>query len=471
MTTQNKLDILFINLPSAFGSYDSTKLGVYKQAYPLLSFMSLSAFVKKSGFTTAVLDLGIEENPYDLLRQKLKERRPKFVGITSATPFFHEAVEVAKITKEILEKEATVICGGPHVTALPEESLQNSEIDIVVAGEGEQTLLEIMQNKKLPEIDGIFYKIDSKILGTPPRKFVDNLDSLPSPDFSVYDIKRYHCAKIVSRYSPVLQIETSRGCPHNCSFCNKSIFKRAFRAKSPERVVAEMKYFEKNGAAELRIIDDQFAADIGRAKKICRLLIKEPIKIPWCLPNGIRVDRVDEEFLSLAKQAGCYQVSIGFESGDQDVLDSIDKDISLEQSEKCMKIVKKSGLESIGFFILGLPTDTEKSMKKTIEFAVKMMPTFAKASIFAPYPGSRLFNEYEENGRIKTHDWRKYNSHKVVDLYEHPNLSHETLEKYLDRFYHSFYLNPRFLWMRFFRSLREHTFWRDVYYGARTFLS
>ncbi len=465
MKTENHPDILFINPSSSFESYDSTKLGVYQQAYPLLSFMSLSAFVKERGFSTAVLDLGIEENPDVLLREKLKTLKPKFVGLTSPTTFFHEVKGIAKICREILGRETIIIYGGPHATALPEECLANSEIDIAVVGEGEQSLLEIMLGKEWEAIAGIAYRADGRVFINLARPFIDDLDALPFPDVGLYDFSRYHCAKIVSRHSPVLQMETSRGCPNNCSFCNKSVFKRRFRAKSPERVVAEMKRLAAGGAVELRMIDDQFCADLNRAKEICRLILREKINIPWNLPNGVRVDIIDQEFLDLAKRAGCYQVSIGFESGDQKSLDSVDKGITLEQGVRCLAMVKQAGLESIGFFILGLPADTEESLKKTVDFAVKLMPTYAKASIATPFPGSRLFEQYAKAGRIKTRDWSKYNQHKVADIYNHPNLSHEIIKKYLDLFYRSFYLNPRFLRLRLGKSLREHTFWRDIYYA------
>jgi len=469
-TINKPTDILFVNPPSAFGAYASTKVEVFKQVFPLLSFMSLSAYVRQGGFSAAVLDLGIETNPYDLLRDKLKELKPKFIGITSTTPLFFEVADISKISREMLKQDVKIIYGGPHATALPQESLENSEADIAVTGEGEQTLLEILQGKKPSDIKGISYKEGKSILSTPPRDFINNLDSLPFPDISFYDINRYHCSKLVNRGTPVLHMETSRGCPNNCSFCNKSIFRRQFRTKSPQRVVDEMKYFIKAGAGELRVIDDQFAADIKRAKEICRLIIKENIKVPWNLGAGIRVDRSDQEFLDLAKRAGCYQVGIGFESGDQESLNSIDKGVTLEQAAKCMEMVKKSGLESVGFFMLGLPVDTEESMKRTITFAIKMMPTYAKATVTLPLPGTRLFAQYEKEGRIKTRDWSKYNFHKIADVYEHPNLSQETLRKYYNLFYRAFYFNPHFLAMRLLKSLREHTFWRDVYYGIKTFL-
>jgi radical SAM superfamily enzyme YgiQ (UPF0313 family) len=464
------IDILFINPPSAFGAYENTKVSVFRQVFPLLSFMSLSARVKQDGFKTALLDLGIEKQPWNLLREKLEELRPRRIGITSTTPLFFEVRDIAKISRETLGETVTIIYGGPHAVALPEENLKETKIDICVIGEGEETLTEILRGKKLSEIKGIFYKEGDKILSTTAREFIKNLDNLPFPDIELYDIAKYHCSKLVSRGTPVLHMETSRGCPNNCTFCNKNIFQRLFRTKSPQRVIDEMKYFIRHGVGEFRIIDDQFATDINRAKEICRLMLKEKINVPWNLANGVRVDRVDLEFLELAKKAGCYQVGIGFESGDQKSLDSIEKGITLEQAVRCMEMVKKAGLESVGFFMLGLPADTEESLKKTIDFAVKMMPTYAKCTVTLPLPGTRLFDQYEKEGRIKTRDWSKYNFHKVADVYEHPNLSHETLKKNYNLFYRRFYLNPRYLKMRIVKSIRDRTFWRDIYYGLKTFL-
>ncbi|OHA14528.1 MAG: hypothetical protein A3A10_02615 [Candidatus Tagabacteria bacterium RIFCSPLOWO2_01_FULL_42_9] len=469
-STQKPIDILFINPPSAFGAYENTKVSVFRQVFPLLSFMSLGGRLKQEGLKADILDLGIEKEPWGILRKTLEAAKPRFIGITSTTPLFFEVKDIAKIAREILGNEVKIIYGGPHATALPKESLEETEINIAVVSEGEETLKEILEGKNLSAIKGIFYKDGGKILSTSARGFIKNLDSLPMPDISLYDIRRYHCSGLVSRGTPVLHMETSRGCPSNCSFCNKNIFQRFFRTKSAERVVDEMKYFIKHGVGEFRIIDDQFATDIERAKKICKLMIKENIRVPWNLANGVRVDRVDQEFLDLAKKAGCYQVGIGFESGDQKSLDSIDKGITLEQAAKCMEMVKKAGLESVGFFMLGLPADTEESLKKTIDFAVKMMPTYAKCTVTLPLPGTRMFDQYEKEGRIKTRDWSQYNFHKVGDVYKHPNLSAETLKRYYNLFYRRFYFNPRYLKMRIIKSIRDKTFLRDVYYGLKTFL-
>jgi radical SAM superfamily enzyme YgiQ (UPF0313 family) len=463
--------ILFINAPSAFSAYSNTKVRAFRQVFPLLSFMSLSSVLKKKGFQTAVLDLGIvEKEPYEKLKAVLGNSKPGIVGITSTTPLFFEVAEISRTTREKLGPDVKIIYGGPHATALPEESLRNSDIDMVVRGEGEATISEIFEGKPLRDIRGLTYKESGKILSNPPREFIKDLDELPFPDISLYDIGDYHCSRLVSRGTPVLHMETSRGCPFNCSFCNKNIYGRLFRVKSAERVVDEMEYFLKSGAGELRIIDDQFATDINHAKEVCRLILKKGLKFPWNLANGVRVDRVDEEFLRLAKKAGCYQVGIGFESGDQASLDSIDKEISLEQSIKCMEMVKRAGLESVGFFILGLPADTEEGIRKTIRFAVDLMPEYAKTTIATPFPGTRLFSQYEKEGRIKSRDWSKYNIHQVADVYDHPNLSAESLRHYYNLFYRKFYFNPRFLFRRLAKGVRKGTLFRDLYYGGQTFL-
>jgi radical SAM superfamily enzyme YgiQ (UPF0313 family) len=163
-------------------------------------------------------------------------------------------------------------------------------------------------------------------------------------------------------------------------------------------------------------------------------------------------------------------VGVGFESGNQIALDSIDKGIKIEQSIKSMKIIKKSGLESIGFFILGLPADTVKSMNQTIKFAKKLMPTYAKTTILMPFPGTKLFDEYEKKGLIKTRDWSKYNIHSATEVYQHPTLTSNQLKKYYDKFYRSFYFSPRFIYLRIIKSLKEGTLMRDIYYGVKTFL-
>jgi len=461
-------DVLFINLPSAFTAYAGSKLHAGLQIYPLLSFAMLAAVLREKGARVSILDLGLDAS-FDKLDATLEETKPEIVGITATTPLFFEASELSRRVRKKLGAGVKIILGGPHATALPEECLLSSEFDIVVYCEGEETIAEIWDKKNLSEIKGIYYKKDGKIFSTGDRGVIENLDSLPMPALDLYAIKNYRCSRALSRESPISNYETSRGCPSRCSFCNKNISGRKYRMKSPEKVIEELKYILSLGVKELRFIDDQFNANPQHAKEVCEAIIREGLHFPWSLAAGIRVNCADVELLKLAKRAGCYQVGIGFESGDQDSLDSIDKDATIEESIECMQAVKKAGLESIGFFMLGLPADTEKSLNKTINFAIKLMPDLAKITITIPFPGTHLFEQYEKQGLIKTRDWTKYNFHNAGDVYRHPNLDFETLMKYYLLFYRKFYLNPKYISRRFVKSLLNLSIHRDIYYALQTF--
>jgi radical SAM superfamily enzyme YgiQ (UPF0313 family) len=462
-------DLLLLNAPSAFQSYSGTRMNAVVQNFPLLSLAYLSAVARKAGFSVAVLDLGIEANPYKTLHKALDFYSPKFVGITSTTPIFPEVAGLSRIIRDHMGNRATLILGGPHASALPEEALRQSFFDVLVFGEGEDTLVEILQGKPLNEIKGIYYRNGETIEHTEPRILPDSLDSLPFPALDLFDLNRYTFPRLLYKASPMSHYMTSRGCVYGCTFCNKNIFGRRFRKKSPELVVEEMDYMLRMGIKEIRITDDMFTTDMERAKTICRLILKKKLKFPWNLGAGLRVDSVDEEFLRLAKEAGLYQVSLAFESGDQNSLNSINKGITLEQSRNAMKLVKKVGIESVGFFMFGLPGDTEESLKKTTNFAIELMPDMAKVTITNPFPGTELFRRYEEKGLIKSKDWTLYNLHNPGEIYEHPNLSFKMMREYYNKFYFKFYFNPKYLWQRLCLSLKNRTFFVDAYYGFQTF--
>lgn len=465
-----KNDLLLINPPSAFTFYSGTRVNAVVQNFPLLSLAYLAAVARRAGFKVSILDMGLEINPYRLLHKVLDELSPRFVGVTSTTPLFPEAAALSRVIRNHLGSRTQLIIGGPHASALPAEALSQSAFDISVVGEGEDSLVEILQEKPLKEIKGIYYKKEGCIFNTELREMTANLDSLPFPALDLYDIKRYKCPKFLNRFSPMINYMTSRGCVYGCTFCNKKIFGRKFRTRSPELVIEEIEYMLRSGIREIRIADDMFTTDMERAKTICRLILKRGLKFPWTLAGGLRVDSVDEEFLRLAKEAGVYEVCFAFESGDQKSLDSINKGITIEQSKKTMEMVKRvGGLQTVGFFMFGLPADTEESLKKTLNFAVKLMPDLAKVTVTVPFPGTELYRQYEERGLIKSKDWATYNLHRVVDIYEHPNLSHEILEKYYNKFYFKFYLNPRWLLRRLYLSIKNKTLFIDIYYGLQTF--
>lgn len=464
-------EVLFVNAPSCFCAYPGTRTNAIVQVYPLLSHSLLGALGKQAGKKVEILDLGIIADWQKALTDKLKEFRPDMVCMTSTTTLFPEVAEVSFFIRRIVGNGVTLIVGGPHATALPEDSLRQSAFDILVAGEGEPAFTAIVSGLSYSDIPGVYYKDGEEIRSTPGYSTVEDINTLPYPAYELYDLNKYNflAPKMVVRATPMANYMASRGCYGSCSYCNKNIFGRKVRYKTPEVVIDEIKYLLKAGIRELRFVDDMFTANMKKARRICELILENNLKFSWNLASGVRVDCIDGDFLKLAKRAGCYQIGFGFESGDQKSLDSVNKGTTIEQAYKAMEAVNEAGLESVGFFMLGLPADTEDSLKKTIDFAKKLSPTFAKVTITVPFPGTKLFSDYESQGLIKSKDWSKYNFHDIKDIYRHPTLSIETLERYYHKFYYSYYLRPSYLTRTFVNSLRDATFFHYLYYGILTF--
>ncbi|MFA5033855.1 MAG: radical SAM protein [bacterium] len=432
--------VLLIN-PSQFQSYNNVKIKGGAIYSPSLALAVLAAPLVKAGHNVKILDLN-KEPPLDTV---LETFSPDFVGITFTTLLFEETRRICQTIKSY-SKEIVIISGGAHSTALPEETLKELDIDIAVIGEGDFSLLKIINGENLNNIPGIAYKKRGEIKMNPCAGYIENLDNLPLPAWDLINISQYKTTPLLSRASPAGWIETSRGCPYTCGYCTKNIFGTKFRFKSVNRVLEEIEYMLKMGFKELHIADDNFTMDTARAKQICEEILHRNLKFPWATVTGIRIDRVDKELLELMYKAGCYRVYFGIESGDQSILDKIKKGISLDKIREVVKMAKSTGLEVFGFFMAALPGETEDSIKKTIAFAKSLPLDMAKMSITMPLPGTALFKELDKGGFIKTYDWSKYNLYILArDVYKHPTISWDIVEKYFNRFYREFYFRPGYI--------------------------
>lgn len=431
---------------------------------PGIALAQIASILLEKGHAVRILDLDIFPPNTTILIETMTRFKPDIVGVTATTPSYGDMINIVNTVKSI-DQGVMVVLGGPHVTVFPEQSLMDSGAGIVAVGEGDYTLLDFMEAKRMDDIPGIVYRDGNAIRRTKERPLTHNLDNLPYPAWHLYDLKRYRGTKVIQRTWPAGSIETSRGCPFNCVFCNKLIFKHQFRAKSPERVVNEMEYMLASGFREVHIEDDGFSTDLSRAKDICRQIIARGIKFPWTLKNGIRVDRVDLELLELMRRAGCYQVAYGIESGNQSVLNGLGKNITLNQAQNAVNMAKKVGLETYGFFMLGLPGETEETLKDTINFALELGMDIVKFSIFTPLPGTPLFEQWQANGYILTTDWSKYSFHNLIDqVYRHPSLDHQTLRRYYKEAYRKYYLRWQYIWKRAKKDLTDGRIFWDVKY-------
>lgn len=442
---------------SIFGN--SKVRSAISKGVPPLGLLCIAASLIRNKHTVKILNLNLDENPDAMIKVTLNSFKPEFVGITSTTPLIKEVYRIADLIKGISEN-ITIIAGGPHPTALPREVLETSNIDCVVYGEGDVTISSIIENGVNEQTPNIFFKKEKNIFNSQKNGIrVEDLDGLPLPAYELLDISQYRQPLISSRKSPLGYIETSRGCFGQCIFCNKNIHGSKLRMKSPKRVVDEMQRMLTFGFKEIHIIDDLFTADMKRAQSICEEIIRRNLRFPWYPRGGIRVDRVNLELLKIMKRAGCYRIPFGIESGCQRIIDRVNKKITLNQAQEAVKLAKRAGLETECYFMLGLPTETEEDIEKTINFAIKLDPDYAKFAITIPLPGTKLFSDMQDNNQIKTTEWEKYNfSNDPSEIYTHDTLSWGAINKYYGISHKKFYFRLNYILRMIVKTLRNGTF-------------
>jgi len=426
---------------------------------PPLCLLTIAAPLIKSGHTVEIINLNVMYDRAFNLAEYIQTSRPDIVGVTSTTPMIYKAYKLAEIVKSV-DNTITLICGGPHVSALPEQVLKESLFDIAAAGEGDFVLRDIAENGLSDQIPNIYFKHNNKIVHSVlQQNTVNDLDQLPYPAYELLDINRYFQPGLSSRKQPVAYIETSRGCYAKCIYCNKNIFGRRVRQKSPIRVVDEMEYLLKLGFGEIHIIDDIFTANKIRATAICNEIIQRNLHFPWYPRGGLRVNNVSYELLCLMKKAGCYRIPFGIESGSQRIIDRINKQINLSQAVRAVKWAQQAGLETETYFMAGLPGETEADLRATIDFAIQLNPDYAKYAVSIPLPGTEMFYSMDSNGQILTKKWDKYTfSSSPRQIYRHDTLPWEIIDKYVELFYRKFYFRPAFIFKTLIRTIRAGTF-------------
>jgi radical SAM superfamily enzyme YgiQ (UPF0313 family) len=437
-------------------------------SYPNLTLATLAGSLINK-YQVNVVDLDLLNDIYEPLFDEIKNFKPDVVASSAVTPNYFVVKDIMHRIKEKFPDIKTVV-GGAHVTSLPEEASKESCFDIIALGEADTVIPELLSSS-LKDVPGIIYRDDStsETLQTAERKGISDINTLPYPAWHLFALQKYKNSRLSSRKNPTGLIETSRGCPFQCNFCNKLTFGREYRAKDYKRVVDEMEYMLKCGFKEIHIIDDSFTQSIDRAKEVCIEIMRRNLKFPWSLFSGVRVDTVDFEFFKLAKQAGCWQVAFGIESGDQEILDKINKKITVSQTERAVKLAKKAEINTFGFFMLGLSGESEESMRRTIEFAKKLPLDTAKFDICIPYPGTPYYRELKSEGRIRSEDWSRYNCHQVdKPLFNHPNLPWSTIRNYYKKAFREFYLRPTYIMRRFIRSVKMGDLIYDIYYFSKS---
>ena len=403
-----------------------------------LSIGYLAAFLEGGGCDVNVIDCQVLRPTREQLGDELRKRQPDIVGVTASTLTYKPAIEIVKTAKEALPKCLTIM-GGPHVTILDKETLiQNSEVDVIVRKEGEQTLLELLNvvsrsnMRNFNEILGITFRKNGQVIRNPDRLFIQNLDELPYPAFKFFPLKKYRV--FGKTYLPII---TSRGCPFQCTFCMASqMCGRRFRARSPRNVADELELLrDEYGADAVTFYDDTFTFDINRAYKICEEMKKRKFHLLWDCRT--RVDMISKELLATMKSADCQLIHFGVESGSQEILNAMKKGTTVEQNERAIKWAKEAGILVAISVIIGYPGETKETMKQTMDFIQKTEPDYVYVCVPTPYPGTELYDHLKVLGWKLSTEWEHYDEQTLV--FENPNFPAEKIKEARRKFYNQYY--------------------------------
>ena len=373
---------------------------------PPLGAGYIAAVLLQSGQEVSIIDSQALDYTLQEALRKVDIYKPEMLGVSFLTPQENNAYEFIRAVKRHF-KNITVIVGGAHPTCFPRETMERcSDIDILVEGEGEYLMLDIIrcmqEGKTLAEVKGIYYRNDSRqVIRTPKNDRLVDLETLPLPARHLYPLAFYAPEPFENKRLPSTNIIVSRGCSYaRCSFCYRSgILKREYRIQSVEKTIDEMKYLvSKFNIKEFIFYDDDLASNKKWLKEFCSSLCKEHLPVIWSF--RARPNAVDYEILESAKEAGCFHVSFGFESGNQDLLDNINKGITLEQSRQAAYWANSLGLEVMGTFMLALPGETPEKAEKTVDFAIELDCAYAAFIPTHPFPGTPLYEQCLRENKV-----------------------------------------------------------------------
>jgi anaerobic magnesium-protoporphyrin IX monomethyl ester cyclase len=437
--------IVLVNPPYTFWSDEKSYLRPFIGNLPSLGLLTLAAVLRNQGFAVKIIEGASLGLSLSQTLNRIFHEKPQYLGLSCTTASVLNAARIAGAVKT-RSPRTQVIVGGPHVTALPRETLQRCpDFDLGVLGEGEKVLLDLLQAGGVEghggKVAGVVFREGEAIHTTPRSGFIDPLDLLPLP---AYDLlpgfpRSYRPPFLNYPKGPAAPVLSSRGCPQRCTFCDRAVFGNRYRHFSDEYLLDWMLHLHgRYGIRHLVFVDDQFAASRSRLIGFCEKILKKGILLSWNC--DARVDSVDRQLLPLMKKAGCWMISYGIESGSQEILDGVQKGITLDQVKQAVHWTKEAGIRTKGLFMIGYPEETEKTLEETLAFLLRLPLDEANLSFLTPYPGTELYARMKGSSRFHE-DWDKMNA--LHPLLQPAALPPGALEKAYGRILRKFYVRPR----------------------------
>lgn len=441
-------------------------------AMPPNGLLYVAGALERAGHTVTIADGEAEQLTTEAIVERAANLRPDVVGVGATIVDFEAANAVLKALKQRLDVPS--VLGGPHGTVVPDEVLRDgAHIDFLVRGEGEATAVELVRalqtDADFDRIHGLSYRRNGSVRHNQDRPLAEDLGALAPParhlirpELYLYPDPRYGMKRMMS-------VQTSRGCPFRCGYCYH-MFGRRMRFRPLHDVVDEIQEcVERYGAEWIVFLDDTFTLHRRRVIEMCDEIVRRGIRFSWfCLA---RADTLREDMLMKMREAGCVQLSIGVESGNQEILDAVHKGTKLEQVEQAFVLLKKLGFETRGSFILGLPYENRGTIRRTINFAKRLKLDRAFFNVCTPYPGTDVWqNALAGDGcTLLSHDWSQFKRHgnAVIELVDVTREELIDLQRVATM---EFYLRWPIVWdhlASYVRGAREGFYYRPLWFAMK----
>jgi anaerobic magnesium-protoporphyrin IX monomethyl ester cyclase len=429
-----KMKVLLINPP-----YTSSKYKFIGLVAPPLGIAYIAAVIEKGGFEVEILDGAALELDWEGLEARIKKANPQVIAITALTPTIDQGLETAKLSRRVCP-DATIVMGGYHPSFNHAEILKKDYVDVVVIGEGEYTMLDLVETLErggdLKQVKGIAYQ---DVVNS-PRPVVKDLDQLPFPARHLLPMDHY---KILNMKLNTATMISGRGCPMQCSFCaSAALHGRRLRVRSAQNVVDEMEHLiEDHKAGMIAFMDDTFTLKPSRVEEVCDEIKKRDLDVYWGCTA--RADTLSSRMLQMMSDTGCITMFLGVESADQQQLDRVNKQLTVDKIRQAFALSRKHDIRTIASVVLGMPGDTRDSIGRTIKLVRELNPSYALFSLATPYPGTKFYREAVENNLIKVKDWSKYTL--LTPVLETVDCSRDELKNMQKKAFRQFYLRPSYI--------------------------
>lgn len=441
------MDVLLVNPPDISSKYREL-LGL---TAPPLGLAYIGAVLEQNDINVTIIDAPALDMDLQEYQRTISKTHVDLLGVQTTTPTIKQALAVGQITKAI-HPDSTITMGGYHATFMAQQLLRAHDfVDVVVRNEGEFATLELVnaleRDKPLGNIDGINYRDGERLIETPKRRPIEDLDALPFPARHLLPMSEY---MLFGRKQVLATMICSRGCPMGCSFCASSAMHgRRARFRSPENAVTELEQIvDEYKVKNVGFMDDTFTLFPKWVHSFCDGIIRRGIDVKWGCTA--RVDKFTKSLLSQMWRAGCRTLLFGVESGNQGILDNVQKGTKVDQAWRAFRTARDIGMHTIASMTLGMPGENRTTADETIGFAKKVNPDYAIFSLATPYPGTKFYELASKMGLLKVKDWTHFTL--IAPVFETMDMTLKELQVTQREAFKQFYLRPHYMYKQLSRD-------------------